>query len=182
MKWNKKEVVNEILSTKWIVIGLTSFFVYYHNYQVIIFVIGAITQSFIGKGLKKILKQPRPSSSTRITYGMPSSHSNVLFFFSVYISQHILRSSSLFILPLLQFFNLINNNIDNNNNINNNINNPNNYNNFPYVSEIEIMIMIFISTYLSIIRIINKEHSFAQIFVGAIVGSISALIFYPLVN
>ena len=178
MKWNTKEVVNEILSTKWIVIGLTSFFVlYYHNYQVIIFVIGAITQSFIGKGLKKILKQPRPSSSTRITYGMPSSHSNVLFFFSVYISQHILRSSSLFILPLLQFFNLINNN---NNNIDNNINNLNN--NFPYVSEIEIMIMIFISIYLSIIRIINKEHSFAQIFVGAIVGSISALIFYPLVN
>lgn len=46
----------------------------------------AIFTTLVAKVLKRIIKQPRPDSTTRkTTYGMPSSHSSAISYFAVYL-------------------------------------------------------------------------------------------------
>lgn len=49
--------------------------IYYHNTQGIYLTMTALATSFMAKGMKKIINQPRPDGSIVKTPGMPSTHS-----------------------------------------------------------------------------------------------------------
>lgn len=46
------------------------------------YVTSAVTNSIFGKIIKRIVKQPRPIESPKLGYGMPSSHTNAITFFT----------------------------------------------------------------------------------------------------
>jgi dolichyldiphosphatase len=53
----------------------------------------AIFTTLVAKVLKRLIKQPRPDSTTRkTTYGMPSSHSSAISFFTAYLQCVVLVS------------------------------------------------------------------------------------------
>lgn len=60
----------------------------------VFFALGATAAALIAKALKHIIKQPRPDSTTKLTYGMPSTHSASIGFMGTY-----LVLSSLLLLP-----------------------------------------------------------------------------------
>ena len=51
-----------------------------------VMLIGALLNAVNGKVLKLILGQNRPNTSTKSSYGMPSSHANSLFYFVSFLS------------------------------------------------------------------------------------------------
>ncbi|KAE8250654.1 hypothetical protein A4X13_0g4519 [Tilletia indica] len=53
----------------------------------VIYSLGSTATSFTAKGLKKIIKQPRPEGSyNKRTHGMPSTHSSSITFMGLYLS------------------------------------------------------------------------------------------------
>ncbi|KAI8352143.1 phosphatidic acid phosphatase type 2/haloperoxidase, partial [Choanephora cucurbitarum] len=57
---------------------------YLQSVHVVYFTCCAILTTLIAKVLKEVIRQPRPSSE-KISYGMPSSHSTAISFFTVYL-------------------------------------------------------------------------------------------------
>ncbi|EST06663.1 Phosphatidic acid phosphatase type 2/haloperoxidase [Kalmanozyma brasiliensis GHG001] len=54
--------------------------------HVIYFTVGTLATSFTAKGLKRVIKQPRPpGSKVKKTSGMPSTHSSTISFMGTYI-------------------------------------------------------------------------------------------------
>lgn len=66
---------------------------YLRSLHVVFFTAGAICCAITAQILKRLLRQPRPMS-TKKSYGMPSSHSQVIAFFTTYIYCTVLHSSS----------------------------------------------------------------------------------------
>eukprot|EP00455_Lapot_gusevi_P044437 TRINITY_DN5551_c0_g3_i1.p1 TRINITY_DN5551_c0_g3~~TRINITY_DN5551_c0_g3_i1.p1 ORF type:complete len:213 (-),score=4.24 TRINITY_DN5551_c0_g3_i1:8-646(-) len=50
------------------------------------FLLGLLLNTFSNSILKSILKQPRPPTSAKQGYGMPSDHSQFMMFFAVYLA------------------------------------------------------------------------------------------------
>ncbi|KAI8384225.1 PAP2 superfamily-domain-containing protein [Radiomyces spectabilis] len=72
---------------------------YVRSFHVAYFTIGAVFTAVLAKILKHIVRQPRPQGSNKRSkkswssaYGMPSSHSQAIAFFTVYI--HLLITTS----------------------------------------------------------------------------------------
>jgi len=57
-------------------------------------VLGGLFLSLLVKALKRVLKHERPSESRKRSYGMPSTHSSVLFFFGTYFAAWVAYSSN----------------------------------------------------------------------------------------
>jgi len=72
-----------------IVIALTATAILYTRFSpgALYFTTGAVAASRVGKGLKLILRQPRPENARKSwTYGMPSTHSTVIIYYATYIT------------------------------------------------------------------------------------------------
>lgn len=77
----RAEVKEKADMTKLItVITVSAAVLYYHNLGVILYALGSLVNVFIGKTLKKVIRQPRPDGTTKIDHGMPSSHATSLSF------------------------------------------------------------------------------------------------------
>ncbi|KAI9028108.1 phosphatidic acid phosphatase type 2/haloperoxidase [Phycomyces nitens] len=80
----------------WVSVLTAAFLLYFRSFHLGYFVIGSVITALTAKILKNTIKQPRPSHSSdirsKISYGMPSSHSQVVIFFAVYI--HLAFSSN----------------------------------------------------------------------------------------
>ncbi|KZT30874.1 PAP2-domain-containing protein [Neolentinus lepideus HHB14362 ss-1] len=72
-----------------VIIGITGAFVLYTRSSGALYVsIGATLCSLVVKALKRVIRQPRPllrSGKKKVTYGMPSTHSASIAFFTTYI-------------------------------------------------------------------------------------------------
>jgi membrane-associated phospholipid phosphatase len=71
------------------------------------YTICALSSSIVGKILKKTIKQPRPTLSKEKGYGMPSSHTLAISFFSTIVSHFLpqfVRNKSLQLLSYLGLF------------------------------------------------------------------------------
>ncbi|UZJ51234.1 hypothetical protein CBS101457_000554 [Exobasidium rhododendri] len=64
---------------------------YYRNVHSVYYVASILSTSFLAKGLKLVIKQPRPpGSSVTKTHGMPSTHSSTTMFMGTYLSLALL--------------------------------------------------------------------------------------------
>ncbi|KAI8090240.1 phosphatidic acid phosphatase type 2/haloperoxidase [Gilbertella persicaria] len=83
----RSPILNILSYTREIVIICTFFtLLYLQSIHVVYFIICAILTTLIAKVLKKIIKQPRPQQTKKKTsYGMPSSHSAAISFFTTYL-------------------------------------------------------------------------------------------------
>ncbi|KAL0093448.1 phosphatidic acid phosphatase type 2/haloperoxidase [Phycomyces blakesleeanus] len=77
------------LAGTWVSVLTAILLLYIRSLHIVYFVVGSVLTAFAAKILKNAIKQPRPSHSSnvrsKISYGMPSSHSQVIAFFAVYI-------------------------------------------------------------------------------------------------
>ena len=64
---------------------------YYQDALCVVLLLGAICNSLMGKLWKIMIGEKRPTKSNKTftSYGMPSSHSNSLFYFVAYLSLYI---------------------------------------------------------------------------------------------
>ncbi|KAL1935765.1 hypothetical protein VTP01DRAFT_4905 [Rhizomucor pusillus] len=60
------------------------FILYLRSLHVVYFTVGAVWTAIVAKVLKRIIRQHRPVA-TKKSYGMPSSHSQVIAFFTIYL-------------------------------------------------------------------------------------------------
>lgn len=75
--------------TKWTVCAIVgAFLLTYRDALSVLYVIGAGINSATGKLLKRVIKQPRPTSA-KSDHGMPSSHATSLSFLSVLSVVHV---------------------------------------------------------------------------------------------
>lgn len=69
--------------TKWALVTIMSALVVYRrDVGVVLFALGSILNSVLGKALKRIIRQPRPDGAKKMDHGMPSSHATALSFLS----------------------------------------------------------------------------------------------------
>ncbi|KAG2226728.1 hypothetical protein INT45_001075 [Circinella minor] len=83
-----------------IVISLSiAILVYFRSIDLLFLFIGSTICAYVAKGLKRIIRQPRPlrtndsSISKKDTFGMPSSHSQVMSFFAYYTFRTVYRDT-----------------------------------------------------------------------------------------
>lgn len=70
-------------ATKWTVVAIVSAAVLYkRDISIALYAIGSILNSAMGKGMKKVIAQPRPNGSWKEDHGMPSSHATALSYLS----------------------------------------------------------------------------------------------------
>ncbi|KAI8354199.1 phosphatidic acid phosphatase type 2/haloperoxidase [Blakeslea trispora] len=83
----KAQLLKILSFTREIVITSTFFTILYlRSLHVVYFTCCAILATLIAKVLKHLIKQPRPSTSVKkVSYGMPSSHSTAISFFTAYL-------------------------------------------------------------------------------------------------
>ena len=68
------------------------------------YIFGALLNALLGKIIKRIVRQPRPPTSKKGGYGMPSSHAHLLFYFltiTTFLSRKYYSSYMSLILSLL---------------------------------------------------------------------------------
>ena len=69
-------------SSKFFVSGVATFVLYTTDSWVpLYYIVGSVLCGVLSKGIKTIVKQPRPTLSDKDGYGMPSSHTQSFFFF-----------------------------------------------------------------------------------------------------
>ena len=78
---------NTVSSIAMVVVLLSS------SWSPLFFIIMGVFNAILSKVLKNIIKQPRPLSSAKPGYGMPSSHAQSLFYFSTVLSLTFFRSA-----------------------------------------------------------------------------------------
>lgn len=70
-------------TAKYVVSGIAASCLFANNSQMpIYYIIGAIASGIQGEILKNVIRQPRPSLSPKKGFGMPSSHTNAIAYFS----------------------------------------------------------------------------------------------------
>ncbi|KAM7266574.1 hypothetical protein ACFE04_004471 [Oxalis oulophora] len=70
--------------------GFFSYFIFQREIQPIFFFLGLLFNQFISQLVKNFVRQPRPGTCTVLemcnTHGWPSSHSQFMFFFAIYVT------------------------------------------------------------------------------------------------
>lgn len=67
-----------------VVIGVCSMFFCRREIETLVLLGGLIGSFLFNKVLKRLFQQPRPRTSTKHGYGMPSDHAQFMFFFATY--------------------------------------------------------------------------------------------------
>ncbi|CAE6438295.1 unnamed protein product [Rhizoctonia solani] len=117
------------------------------------FGLGVIVVCMLAKKLKRMIRQPRPVGTDKVTYGMPSTHSAAITFYAVYI---ILAANLLPIHPAWHF--------------------PNS----PYVRVIPSVISLPWATGVSLSRVGLHHHTMSQVGAGCLLGAITAGVWFKL--
>ncbi|CAE6445601.1 hypothetical protein RSOLAG22IIIB_09391 [Rhizoctonia solani] len=117
------------------------------------FGLGVIVVCMLAKKLKRMIRQPRPVGTDKVTYGMPSTHSAAITFYAVYI---ILAANLLPIHPAWHF--------------------PTS----PYVRVIPSVISIPWATGVSLSRVGLHHHTMSQVGAGCLLGAITAAVWFKL--
>jgi hypothetical protein len=82
-------------SAKFFVSGVATLVLYSTDSWVpLYYILGAVLNGALSRGMKNTLKQPRPPQSDKGGYGMPSSHTQSFFFFLTAVSLNSLRFMS----------------------------------------------------------------------------------------
>eukprot|EP01103_Thecamoeba_quadrilineata_P007749 TRINITY_DN17583_c0_g1_i1.p1 TRINITY_DN17583_c0_g1~~TRINITY_DN17583_c0_g1_i1.p1 ORF type:complete len:197 (+),score=17.58 TRINITY_DN17583_c0_g1_i1:42-632(+) len=96
-----------------LVLGLISLIVINREVHWIFFFFGQILNLAFNSLLKNIIRQPRPTKSTSLDYGMPSSHSSYVFFFCAYLTCFVILKTKYtpttrsFVIAVLAFIAII---------------------------------------------------------------------------
>ncbi|QRV97245.1 hypothetical protein RhiJN_25264 [Ceratobasidium sp. AG-Ba] len=117
------------------------------------FGLGVIVVCLLAKKLKKVLRQPRPVGTDKVTYGMPSTHSAAITFYAIYI---ILSANRLPIHPAWHF--------------------PAS----PYVRVIPSVISLPWAAGVSLSRVGLHHHTMEQVLAGCLLGAITAGVWFQL--
>lgn len=72
--------------TKWIVSALCALVLYMRSSVAFLLIFGGCISALIVKGLKRIIKQPRPHQPDGQDFGMPSSHAASVCFFATSVA------------------------------------------------------------------------------------------------
>lgn len=155
-------------SSKYLVFSLSAIsFFYFHNIPTTLFLFGTVGNYKLGKFLKKLFPQPRPHaiSKLKIDTGMPSGTSQSLAFFCTYITLILIslikatKTSISFDLSLFELF-------------------------ATEILQYYIMlILIYLYVFSNlIIRWITEYHTFLQMLVGVIIGSIGGALWWTLIT
>lgn len=141
-----------------ILIGFSTLILFRRDLQTLFFFVGIILSELVNYVLKHLIQEPRPMS--RATYytefGMPSSHSQLVWFFSTYVA--------LFLFLKLYSSNNANSSIEN-------------------LTKILIVSGCFLMAALvSFSRVYLQYHTVIQVIAGAIIGSILAIIWFTFTN
>lgn len=81
-------------SAKYIVVGIALLVVLFlETPQPVYYVASGVFNAFLSKVIKAIVKEPRPVESKKPGYGMPSSHSQSIFYFASVLTVILLRSA-----------------------------------------------------------------------------------------
>ncbi|KAJ1935208.1 hypothetical protein FBU59_005461, partial [Linderina macrospora] len=77
---------------EWIAMLTFIALIYFHNATMVHLTLGAVLCSILSKILKLIIRQKRPSryNHGKTSYGMPSSHSSAVMYFSTVLSRMLL--------------------------------------------------------------------------------------------
>jgi dolichyldiphosphatase len=78
------------LALVWTAVGLAAMFLVRRDLAIISLSCGHLVDYLVNKGLKKAFREPRPSTSTREDFGMPSNHSQFVFFFTTFLILYII--------------------------------------------------------------------------------------------
>ena len=75
------------ISSKFFVTGIATLVLYGTSSWIpLYYILCSVLNGALSKGIKKIVKQPRPPQSDKTGYGMPSSHTQAFFFFVAVVS------------------------------------------------------------------------------------------------
>jgi len=139
-----------------IIIGFVTLILFRRDLHTITFFIGMVFNELINTVLKYIIKQPRPISrdNNYNEYGMPSSHSQFVWFFSIYMFlfiwirlQHITNTKSV------------------------------------WFSKTIVSLGCFAAALIvTVSRIYLLYHTVSQVAVGALIGSLLGLLWFLLTN
>ncbi|KAG9124650.1 hypothetical protein FRC07_010775 [Ceratobasidium sp. 392] len=117
------------------------------------FGLGVIVVCLLAKKLKKVLRQPRPVGTDKVTYGMPSTHSAAITFYAIYI---ILSANRLPIHPAWHF--------------------PAS----PYVRVVPSVISLPWAAGVSLSRVGLHHHTMTQVGAGCLLGAVTAVVWFQL--
>ncbi|KAB5590613.1 hypothetical protein CTheo_5956 [Ceratobasidium theobromae] len=117
------------------------------------FGLGVIVVCLLAKKLKRVIRQPRPVGTNKVTYGMPSTHSAAITFYAVYI---ILAANLLPIHPAWHF--------------------PSS----PYVRVIPSVISLPWAIGVSLSRVGLHHHTMSQVGAGCLLGALTAAVWFKL--
>jgi len=89
-------VSNAASKTRWIVSGLAAATLFWRqDAATILCITGAILNALLSKVLKRVINESRPEGARLADPGMPSSHSQSLFFFATYLSAAAAQAETL---------------------------------------------------------------------------------------
>ena len=69
-----------------IFVGLCTVCIFRRELHLFLFLVGQLADTVLNRILKIVIKQPRPNTSSMQDYGMPSNHSEFVFFFAAYLA------------------------------------------------------------------------------------------------
>lgn len=136
--------------------------------QQITFFFGTLLNELINKILKHWIKEPRPVDRLHIgeEYGMPSSHSQFIWFFSIYVTLFVLlRYRHFYIFNYLKFYFKILSRLHHMNN-----------NSLPFERAGRLLVVLScwcMSILVCISRTYLQYHTCSQVIVGSIIGLIT---------
>ncbi|XP_047314846.1 lipid phosphate phosphatase epsilon 2, chloroplastic-like [Impatiens glandulifera] len=130
--------------SKWVVvIFFTLVIIIRHDAEALWATMGSVLNSWLSTKLKRILNQERPFSNSRSDPGMPSSHSQSIFFIQIFA-----------VISLTEYYGL-------------NI-----------VTIILSAFTLAFGSYLSWLRIYQQFHTISQVAVGAMIGTVFAVLWF----
>lgn len=153
-----------------------NFYPLIHFFQIVFF-IGTLVNEVSNKLLKQWIKQPRPVDRTHIgeEFGMPSSHSQFIWFFSTYVTlfifiRYVADKNLENLKTILQLFRL---------------HHMNNNTLLPFERAGRFLVLVtcwWLTALVCLSRIYLQYHTWNQVIVGSIIGIITGLSWFLLTH
>mmetsp|Transcript_22948 Transcript_22948/g.64484 ORF Transcript_22948/g.64484 Transcript_22948/m.64484 type:complete len:215 (+) Transcript_22948:75-719(+) len=134
-----------------IAVGLPAFFLARRELQTLYFVLGHGVNEVLNLLLKYSIREPRPAGSPKYGFGMPSSHAQFMFFFATYFTLLLVTSNLSLGVALPRGLPL---------------------------RAAAVWTIFLGAVVVSYTRIFLGVHTWAQVIVGAMVGAMTAVVWY----
>ncbi|KAI9502535.1 PAP2 superfamily-domain-containing protein [Coemansia spiralis] len=148
------------MTREWTIIVAAIALIYYHNALVFYIIFGACACTFLAKILKFFIKQQRPVSGTRKrkSYGMPSTHSAAIMYFSTIIC-HLIHDHT-------------------NNSLRDKIESHHSKTKEQSINVLATTLICSIGLSAALSRALNGYHSISQVFAGICLGVTFATVWW----